>query len=79
MPGAAGSSTSLTVTFADAGSGIDPASLSSSNLAASNGATVATVTAVSINGNAVTYTIAAPSEPGAEHAGHLHGGSGWPR
>ncbi len=54
-------STSLTVTYADAYSQIDAASLSASNLAASNGTTVAPVSGVSIDGNTVTYTIAAPS------------------
>ncbi|MGD0900468.1 MAG: Ig-like domain repeat protein [Thermoguttaceae bacterium] len=55
---AGGSSTSLTVTYADSGSGINTASLSASNVAVSNGAAVS---GFSRNGNAVTYTITAPS------------------
>ena len=56
---AAGSiTTTLTVTYADSSSGVNPASFSIANLAVTNGATV---TAYSTNGNAVTYTIAAPS------------------
>ncbi len=59
--GAGGSTTTLTVTYADSTSGINAASLSTSNLAVSNGTTVAPVTGVSAAGNAVTYTITAPA------------------
>ena len=59
---AAGSSTTtLTVTYFDGGAGIDTSTFSTLNLSVTNGATVATVTAVSHSGNAVTYTITAPS------------------
>jgi hypothetical protein len=68
---ASGNSTNLTVTYTDIGSAINNASLLASNLAVSNGSTVATVTLnpnlivpVYTNGvltaYAVTYTIAAP-------------------
>ena len=55
---AAASTTSLTVTYADSISGINAATFSTANLAVTNGATVS---AYSANGNAVTYTITAPS------------------
>jgi hypothetical protein len=46
-----GNTTTLTVTYADSGSGINTATFSTSNLLVTNGATVATVTAVSASGN----------------------------
>ena len=55
-------------------SGINTATFSTANLAVSNGATV---TAYSANGNAVTYTITAPSGTwGASTQGTLHGEPG---
>ena len=51
-------STTLTVTYADSGSGINTATFATTNLAVTNGATVS---AYSASGDAVTYTITAPS------------------
>ncbi len=55
---AATSTTTLTVTYADSGTGIDTSTFGTANLSVNNGATV---TGFSPNGNAVTYTITAPA------------------
>lgn len=51
---------SFTITYADTGSGVNPATFATSNVTVTNGSTTLTVTGVSAMGNAVTYTVAPP-------------------
>lgn len=54
-------STSVTITYSDVTTGVDPSTFATSNISVTNGATTATVTGFSFVGNAVTYTINAPT------------------
>ncbi|QEH32017.1 hypothetical protein OJF2_04860 [Aquisphaera giovannonii] len=56
--GGASATTTVAVTYSDATSGIDPATLGVGNIAIGNGAAV---TGYAVAGNVVTYTIAAPA------------------
>ncbi|QEH31993.1 hypothetical protein OJF2_04620 [Aquisphaera giovannonii] len=56
--GAAASTTTVTVTYSDSISGVDPSTFGIGNIVVGNGATVTGYSAV---GNVVTYTITAPS------------------
>ncbi len=61
------STTTLTVTYADSGAGIDTSTFGTANISVNQGATV---TGFTPNGNAVTYTITAPAATwGASHQG----------
>ncbi len=54
---AAGTTTTVVVTYADAGSGIDLATFDTGDITVGNGATVS---GISVSGNTVTYTVTAP-------------------
>ncbi len=56
---ASASTTTVTVTFSDSTSGVDTSTFGTGNITVSNGATV---TGFSVSGDAVTYTITAPSD-----------------
>ncbi|MFM7540884.1 MAG: Ig-like domain-containing protein [Planctomycetota bacterium] len=55
---AGATTTTITITYADSLSGINPASIATNNIAVSNGATV---TGANLSGNVATYTITAPA------------------
>lgn len=55
---AATNTTTVTITYADSGIGVEPVTFDASNITVDNGATVTGVSAV---GNVVTYTITAPA------------------
>ena len=55
---ASGTTTTVTITYADATAGVDPSTFGIGNITVSDGATV---TGFSASGNVVTYTITAPS------------------
>ncbi|MBU6295016.1 MAG: hypothetical protein KJS91_10065, partial [Planctomycetes bacterium] len=55
---AGATTTTITITYADSLSGINPSSIATNNIAVSNGATV---TGANLSGNVATYTITAPA------------------
>ena len=60
--GATGTTTTVQVTYGDSASGVsvNASSFSTGNITVTNGSTTATVSSISVSGNTVTYTVAAP-------------------